>query len=192
MNFAELRAALFSYTGERADYPFTTLVQMAESKFASTVQHRLSETYTDLPVAKDAASVPLPADFQTARSIKLKGIPLTLASIDALDGTPGLTNRYVIVGNTLRLQSPAAEPLSVALTYYARVPALTETAPTNWLSTTFPDVYLYGTLVEFAIWSQDPDKQAQYAALLIAALANLSRDHAKGSFSGSTLQTRRF
>lgn len=192
MTLAELRAALFSYTGERADYPFTTLVQLAESKFASTVRHRLSETQTDLPFAKDATSAPLPADFQVARSLKLKGVPLTLASIDALDGTPGPTNRYVIIGNTVRIQSPAAEPLSLALTYYARVPALTEAAPSNWLSATFPDVYLYATLIEFAIWSQDPDKQAQYASLLSVALSNLNADHAKGSFSGSTLQIRRF
>ncbi len=191
MNLLQLRAALADYT-TRDDLPTSTLIALAESKFASSVKHRLSETQIDIPVAKGARSFPLPADFREARSFKVAGRPLTLASIDALDGSPGCTDRYAIVGNAVHLHSAPAEPITVALTYYARVPALTEAAPTNWLLTTFPDVYLYAVLVEYAIWAQDQEKQASYATLLGVALGNLSADYTRSAFSGSTLQTRRF
>ncbi|MCJ2030717.1 hypothetical protein MKK50_15180 [Methylobacterium sp. J-043] len=191
MNLLELRTALADYTA-RSDLPITTLISLAESKFASSVKHRLGERQVEIAVAKSARSFPLPADFREARSIKLDGRPLTLASIDDLDNAPGCTDRYAIVGTDVHLQSRPAESAKIALTYYARVPALTEAAPSNWLSATFPDVYLYAALVEYAIWAQDKEKQASYAALLGVALGNLSADHTRSAFSGSTLQTRRF
>jgi hypothetical protein len=190
-NVLELKAAVADYS-VRSDLPINTLIALAESKFASSIKHRLSEKYTEIAVAKDAASFSLPVDFQEGRSLKVSHKPLTLASIDALNANPGEVEQYAIVGNTVRLQSRPAKDITVGLTYYARVPALTDTNATNWLLTTFPDVYLYAVLVEYAIWAQDQDKQAAYATLLGVALGNLAADHAKGSFSGSTLQTRRF
>lgn len=190
-NIIELKAAVADYT-TRSDLPLNTLIALAESKFASTIKHRLAERYAEIAVAKDAASFPLPVDFQEGRSLKIAHQPLTLVSIDSLNATPGDTDRYAIVGSTVRLQSRPAKDITVGLTYYARVPALTEAVPTNWLLATFPDVYLYGVLLEFAIWAQDQDKQTTYGTLLAAALGNLNTDHARGSFSGSTLQTRRF
>ena len=190
-NFLELKAAVADYT-IRSDMPFTTLLSLAESKFASTIKHRLAERYAEIPVAKGAASLPLPVDFQEGRSLKINHQPLTLASIDSLNAEPGNTDRYAIVGSTVRLQSRPAADIVVGLTYYARVPALTEAAPTNWVLATFPDVYLYGVLLEYAIWAQDADKQNTYATGLAAALGNLNGDHSRGSYSGSTLQTRWF
>lgn len=190
-NILELKAALADYT-TRSDLPLNTLIALTEAKFASTIKHRLAERYTEIPVATGVASFPLPVDFQEGRNLQIAHQPLTLASIDSLNAEPGDTNRYAIVGTTVRLQSRPAKDVAVGLTYYARVPALTEAAPTNWLLSTFPDVYLYGVLLEYAIWAQDQDKQAAYGTLLAAALGNLNTDHARGSFSGSTLQTRRF
>lgn len=190
-NLNELKAAVADYT-TRTDLPIATLIALAESKFASTVKHRLAERYAEIAVARDAAAFPLPADFQEGRSLRVNHRPLTLASIDALNADPGDTDRYAIVGSTVRLQSRPARDITVALTYYGRVPALTDSAPTNWLLATFPDVYLYGVLLEYAVWAQDADKQTTYGTLLAAALGNLNTDHARGSFSGSTLQARRF
>lgn len=193
MNFRELKAAVASYAVRtEEELPLALLITLAESKFAGSIRHRLAERQVDIPVAKGARSFPLPPDFHEARSFKIAGRPLTLASIDALDGSPGCTDRYAIIGTDVHLQSRPAEPVTIAVTYYARVPALTEAAPTNWLLTAFPDVVLYAVLVEFAIWSADADAQARYAALLGVALGNLAADHMRGAFSGSTLQTRRF
>lgn len=189
-NLLELRTAVADYT-VRSDLPTATLITMAESKFASSVRHRLAERVVEIVVARGATSFPLPLDFQEGRSIKIASQPLTLASIDALNALPGATNRYAIVGNAVHLQSRPAEAVTVSLTYYARVPALTEAAPTNWLLATFPDVYLYAVLVEYAIWANNTDAQASYATLLGVALGNLNADHARGSFSGSTLMARR-
>ncbi len=190
-NINELRSAVADYT-TRSDLPLATLIAMAESKFASTVKHRLGEKFVEIAVPAGAASFPLPADFQEGRSLKIDHHPLTLTSIDALNIGPGDTDRYAIVGNTVRLQNRPAKDVVVSLTYYARVPALTDAAPTNWLLSTFPDVYLYGVLIEYAVWAQDNDKQTLYASLLGVALGNAASDHARGSFSGSTLQSRRF
>lgn len=192
MNLRELKSAVASYAVRtEEELPLALLITLAESKFAGSIRHRLAERQVDIPVAKGARSFPLPPDFHEARSFKTAGRPLTLASIDGLDGSPGCTDRYAIIGTDVHLQSRPAEPVTIAVTYYARVPALTEAAPTNWLLTSYPDVYLYAVLVESAIWDQNTDAQARYAALLGVALGNLAADHARGAFSGSTLQVRR-
>ncbi len=49
-NINELRTAIADYT-TRSDLPLATLIAMAESKFASTIKHRLGEKFTDIAVA---------------------------------------------------------------------------------------------------------------------------------------------
>lgn len=59
------------------------------------------------------------------------------------------------------------------ITYYARIPALTATDPSNWLIDKAPDVYLYGLVEEIAIWERDAAKAGAAETLKRQAIAGL-------------------
>jgi hypothetical protein len=51
-----------------------------------------------------------------------------------------------------------------ALTYWAGVPALSDSATTNWLLTREPGVYLYGALIEASPYLADDSRVMVWAA----------------------------
>lgn len=59
------------------------------------------------------------------------------------------------------------------------VPALSDSATTNWLLLNHPDVYLYGTLEQASVYDHDDGARANYAAKFregIATLVKIERD----------------
>lgn len=101
----------------------------------------------------------------------------------------GFSNHFTIIGNSLYTY-----PLStndVELVYYAAVPALTDSAPTNWLLTKAPGIYLRLSLMFAAEFIKAPSteisKQAQMAKSLIGGL-NRSSMMANYARAGLTLR----
>lgn len=76
------------------------------------------------------------------------------------------------------------------LLYFARVPALSDAAPTNWLLTAASDAYLYGALVHSAPYLQDDARSAVWASFYQSAIDALNRASDDAKYSGSGLRMR--
>lgn len=118
----------------------------------------------------------LPADFLEAREVKTAaGIPIRAVSLQQLTnsymGRSGIPTGYAIVGSTLKARPINDQDLTV--TYYARIPALTPSNPTNWLLEKAPDVYLFALVNEIAIWGKDVDGATAAQQLMMMALSGL-------------------
>lgn len=125
----------------------------------------------------------LPSDFLEAIKVKDPGDITrdieyaTPAWLDAnfptgQDGTyPAF---YTIIGTDLHC------PIDVSLTYYAKIPGLVANS-TNWLLTKAPNAYLYGGLMQWSIYSKNPEAAAGYRAMMATAL---------GALQGSDINSR--
>ncbi len=124
--------------------------------FESTANRRLrvrqQESSTTLvPASGDAA---LPTDYLSWRSVRWEGAtPVTLEYVtpDYLSARfPTVTSdtpiQFTIEGSTFSTRS--SDATNVTFKYFAKVPALSVSATTNWLLTAHPDLYLFGSLVE--------------------------------------------
>jgi hypothetical protein len=78
------------------------------------------------------------------------------------------------------------------LLYFAKIPALSDAATTNWLLTDSPDAYLYGALVHSAPYLKDDARIQVWAALYQSAIDNLnaSSDNARHSGTGLRMKIR--
>lgn len=94
--------------------------------------------------------------FMDMREVCLEGSPnVNMAyaapdlytDISSTSGTPGV---YTIIGHSLRLAPVPDKPYKILLTYYAEIPPLSDKQPTNDLLLSYPNLYLYATLVESA------------------------------------------
>lgn len=63
-----------------------------------------------------------------------------------------VSNQYTIVGTNFVFQSASSD---YTIDYYAAFAAFSGSSDTNWLLTYHPDVYLFGSLAEAALYTQD-------------------------------------
>lgn len=112
---------------------------------------RVPQMETEYEFSVTAEQTDLPSDFLQLRTVYQEGSPDSpLRSMSpaglrnlfmGISGTPcayALENRRIMiapVGNT-----------TLTILYYARVPALTDSNPSNWLIDEYPDIYLHYTL----------------------------------------------
>jgi hypothetical protein len=78
----------------------------------------------------------------------------------------------------------------IELTYYAEIPALSDSSTTNWLLTRWPDLYLYGSLMHAAPYLKEDERVTVWAGLHDRALEEIRMEDHKAQWSGSTLKIR--
>lgn len=132
----------------------------------------------------------LPTDFLEAQEVRSpSNIPIRAMSLQQLTNAyrdqSGTPKGYAIVGSTIKVRPTASG--DCAITYYGRIPALTPSAPTNWLLLKAPDVYLYAVVAEIAIAAQDAAKTQQAMQLLGLAIQGLQIEDERRRWGNSQL-----
>jgi hypothetical protein len=134
----------------------------------------------DAVIAPGAEYVAVPADFHGPVEFVLDGAlvldyldPTNLAREKQQGQGGGAPRRYALVGGELRLFPAADRSYAGELTYIARVPALSQASPANWILADYPDAYLYGALVQSAPYLKDDARATTWGALFTAALDDI-------------------
>lgn len=153
------------------------------------------EAVLDLTPASGVCA--LPPDFlQWRRVVEKAGARRELdyiapaAAEQMYPGRPGGRARhFTIVGGSLSTFPLAANPIE--LTYYAAVPALTAPAPTNWLMTKHPGIYLRAALMQAAEYIKNDGELGKQAALLGSLISGMNRSDQLANQAKSGLSFRR-
>ena len=170
-NYTDLQAIVADYL-MRSDlgHVIPTFIRNGESRINKRVRHRLMES-TDALTFDANGVAGLPEDFVELRSLSVvhQGTKVFLEHVEP-DSAEWLFRhrpsqpKYFTLVHEDAVTRPIFEGAG-DLNYYARIPALTEIAPTNWLLEKFPEVYLYGSLIEGAVYLRDPALLAHFAEL---------------------------
>ena len=109
-----------------------------------------------------------------------------------LTGT-GRPHYFTLLGGSSNqlevLRSPDATYTS-SIVYYTRIPALTDSATSNWLLTNHPDIYLFGALVEAEPYLKNDERMPLWIARLAQALTDLRLQGERELYSGSSISMR--
>ena len=170
MNYTQLIAAvgdLMHRTDLSSSIP--TFIMLAEAQLNRSLRVRQMEV--DLPLTTIADNlITLPADVVDAKSLWVPGFegsPLEPNSFDAVlaSGLTGTPTMYVRKGAKGVFINGGGDVKGVV---YQEIAALSESNLSNWLLDEHPDVYLYGSLVQAAIYTKDDTSayDGQYAAAL--------------------------
>ena len=139
----------------------------------------------------------LPTDFLELREIKVNASPtkslhyMTPQQMTEFYPTleSGTPEYYTIVGTSLRVNKlPSDQEVEIA--YYVKIPSLSDVQTTNWMLTTHPDIYLYGSLYQAELFTKNDRRVSTFLPLYEKALALVSEQDKKARWSGSTLQMR--
>lgn len=107
--------------------------------------------------------------------------PLEYIAPDASQqfNTSGSPRYWTRIGDEIGVFPPPDGTYTLELIYYAKVPALSDSATTNFLLVDAPDVYLYRSVIEGANYTHNTDLLARVAPMYGGALQALINDDRK-------------
>jgi hypothetical protein len=141
----------------------------------------------------------LPDDFLEGRSLTLLGpgggelAQFSPEALDAafIDRSAGRPEAYTFWGNRIRLGPDPDKTYALRLRYYKKVPRLTAAAPVNAFLTAYPDLYMYGALLQAAPTLKDQAAVPLWREAYETAMG-LANDAAQRTLVNNTRARRRY
>lgn len=184
MNYGQLKSSIATWLHrEDLSTVIPTFVTLAESAIARDVRLRAMETRQ---TGTTTGEIDLPDDFLSMRAFVLDDVPmlyLTPAEWHAYNDAGG-EGRYTIAGT--KVYSAAGD---YQLDYWARFSALASDSDTNWLLTNHPDVYLFSSLRQAAIYIRDDDYAQQMQQEYLKSVLRAQQTDTASRY-GNDLQVR--
>jgi hypothetical protein len=196
--YSELKTAVADWLN-RADLTaaIPNFIQLAEAKFNRELRTRqqVKRAYATLT----GQYIQIPTDWLEAINLQLNVTPVRVLDFVTLDQADriranryGETNAdaYTIVGEQLEVVPPVGANTEIDMTYYMKIPALSDGNPTNWLLTAWPDLYLYATLVHAAPYLREDERVGIWKGLADQLLEEIRLSDERAKHSGGPLRAR--
>lgn len=170
------------------------VIDLAEGVFNSKIRAREMEDFTATNAT--AGFLVHPSDWLAHKSIsfvtggrKFELQPASEESGILQYGPSGSTTAqgFVVRGSKTFLLPTGSG--TYQMVYYKQIPALTTSATTNWLLTAYPQLYLYGALLQLQGWGFQDERIPLWKAAHDEAIADLNKSSRWASF-GQVAQQR--
>ncbi|OUM01751.1 phage adaptor protein [Variovorax sp. JS1663] len=192
-NYTDLQAAVSGWAS-RADSTVVSripdFIRLGEERLWQRVRSQWGIEHATLTIPGGQNWVALPTGWLAFKRITSAAEPrIEYMAPDALEDLPqpGDATKYSIEGGRLLYGQTPSAPLVLTTKFY-KMPGLLATAGTTWLMDRAPSIYLYAALIESAIFVKNPDKVAEYGALLDKAIDNFQSAERAAVVSGSRLR----
>lgn len=194
--FAGLKATIADYLN-RDDLTsvIPSFITIAEAKFNRKLRVRQMVKRANGQI--ETAFFAYPSDWLQAKEFQLNTNPIqrlqfvTEAQGDELKSSRyfsvGQPVYYTITGTQLEFIPTPDTTYSAELTYYAKIPALSDTNTSNWLLAYAPDLYLYGALLEASPYLKDDERLATWGQLYTNSLGDIEVADQRASVSSTPL-----
>jgi hypothetical protein len=197
-NYSELQTAVANWL-DRDDLAarIPEFIVLCEARFNRSLRIRAMETLDiSVDTVGGTSTVALPTGYVQMRDISLITSPITQLQYV----TPEIMNRlnagsltgkpetYTIIANSILFGPTPDSAYDISMLYYKTFDPLTALAPTNWVITNAPDVYLYGALLEAEPFLMNDQRVQLWATALTQSITTLQEQDNKDRHSGSALR----
>ena len=200
-SYSELKSAIANWlnrsdlTDEIAD----DFIALTEADFNSKLRVRKMIAQTSFTV--DTETEALPTGFLQVRDIYILSgstkYPLTYQTPSQMDSTVGTSttgrpSSYTILGDTFRFSPKPDDSYTAYINYYKSFDALSDTNTTNYILSTHPAIYLYGSLFHAAnfLGGINPQQVQTWQQMYATTMERLELNDREDQVSGSPLQIR--
>ena len=201
MTYSELKTNIANYLN-RSDLTdqMDMFIDNVEGELNRKV--RTKEMIKRANATADSQYLSLPTDWLEVINVEITSNdfePLFQQSLESLDvyrqsinNKTGQPIYFAIMDEALELAPTPEQSYTLQLTYYEKIPALSDSNTSNFVSLNHPDVYLYGALKHASIYLMEDERVAMFTQLFEKALEEIKMEQEKAEFSkGSLMQRRR-
>ena len=194
-SYTELKTSIANYLN-RSDLTsvIPDFITLAESKLNRILRLRVMQKRVSTTTTASDAFIDLPSDFlemvqffvDSNPNVVLDYVNPTEIELDNLRETSGKPQQYTIMGSEFKLNPIPDSVYTLKLTYFGKIPALSDSNTTNFLLSNYPQVYLYGALVEAQPYIMNDERLTTWISLYNEAVQLIIRDDEQGRYSGRT------
>jgi hypothetical protein len=176
-----------------------TFIELAEAEFNRSIRHYEMEARANATL--NAQYFVTPAGWIENIRFRTTGAnsnPIEMTSNAAIsdmrrdsNDAAGKPKFFSFVDGTFDLYPTPDTDYASELIYYKSIPALADSAPTNWILSSHPDAYLYTALVHSAPYLAEDQRMQTWAALSQRAINDINNDNDRAKYSTSGLTMRR-
>ena len=196
--YAELQEGIRAWiNAPEIDQSIASFISLAEAKFNRRIRdYRMVKRAT---AEIDAGYAAVPADWLQTVRFQLNTTPITTLEYVTPDQaaeervrfvSSGQTRFFTVIGKQFQFVPAPDGTLDGELTYYSKIPALSDEETSNWLLEVAPDAYLYGALMEASPYLDDAEKMNIWGGLLEQAMQALRVEGERASIGSSSLRMR--
>ena len=200
-NYSSLKTSIANWlnrsdlTSEISD----DFIKLVEADFNSKLRVRKMITQSSFTIDSETEAVP--TGFLQVRDLYILSgstkCPLRYATpsqMDQMQGTSntGLPSVYTILGDTFRFSPKPDASYTGYLNYYKTFDTLSSTNTTNYILSSHPSIYLYGSLFHAAnfLGGINPQQVQTWQQMYGTAMERLEQNDREDQFSGSPLVQR--
>lgn len=177
--YAGLKAEIQAYA-KRSDClsMIDTFIDFAEADMWQRLRLRDMDTRSTYTLT--TRYLALPTGYQQMRKLNIVAAetyqlePVAPESLVVRTGS-GIPSYYTITSQ-LEFDITPNSSLTVEMQYFASLTPLSDSNTSNAVLTRFPMIYLYGAMMHFATWAQDPELFNQYALLFNGAIESANKE----------------
>jgi len=200
MNYNEVTATALAYSN-RSDADvlenIDNFLRMTESKLNRELHVQRQSKRALVQMVDGQEYYGLPSDFAGLRDLETRQAadPNVRATFQyrspeqfsAAVNRDAQTCIYTIVADQLQIW-PSSDGDILEIIYYAILEPLAPATPENWLSKRYPDLYVFGLLIEISAFAKDAAAAAEWNGRFNEALASIESKDRKERWSGTALQ----
>lgn len=196
--YSELKTAVADWLN-RSDLTsaIPNFIAMAEAQMNRQVRHR--KMVTRATATLDTPYFAVPSDWKETIRFQLNTNPVTplvfVTPEQLLEDSQkySAANQpmfYTTVGQQFEVLPQPDGSYEAELLYYAKIPSLSDGAPTNWLLTESPDIYLYATLIQSSPYLKEDERTAIWTSLYEKLVEDMRIADERARIGSSKLKAR--
>jgi len=175
-----------------------TFITLAEADFNRRIRHYEMEKRAVAPITTKYSEAP----ENYLESVRLQIIdggtfPVELASNAQLmemrrnvSDTAGRPAYYSFIDGNFEMFPTPDQTYQTEMIFYEKIPALSDTATSNWILASHPDLYLYSSLTHSAPYLGDDARIQVWSALAERALNEITNASHAAKYNGTGLRLR--
>lgn len=198
-NYEELAAGIASWLSRPdLDDVIPDFIRLAELNIQRKLNLRGKDTKATGTFTIGQDFINAPSDLLEPVYLRINSNPLGKVEVVTLEKLADVRQNaghalpiaMAVVGTTIELAPVPQSATGYTLYYRAGVPALSPVAPTNWLLTAYPDLYLYGALVESAPYLRNDARILLWKGIFDDKFAGVKRQEWRARTGGGPLRIR--
>lgn len=196
--YSELKTAVADWLN-RSDLTsaIPNFIALAEAQMNRQIRHR--KMVTRATATLDTPYFSVPADWKETIRFQLNTNPVTplvfvtpeqLLEDSQMYSAANQPMFYTTVGRQFEVLPQPDGSYEAELLYYAKIPSLSDAAPTNWLLTESPDIYLYATLIQSSPYLKEDERTAIWTSLYEKLVEDMRVADERARIGSSKLKAR--
>jgi predicted exporter len=207
-NFDDLKTAIAEWLYRAGDADLSAraddFIALFEADFLIDPQMRTldMEEVDTTPVTSATDGIQLPTGYIDMIRLRLTGLsdgqpdqplsyvsPAAAATLDSTQSTSGIVKWYTVMAGEIFLAPLKWAPVgaSLEMAYYAFTGLANAAGGVNWLLQKYPNLYLYGSLMQAAAYVDDAETVAKWKAGRDEAMSKLSKSLIKRKLGAGPL-----